>query len=239
MKFTSVILFIFLLFASLPVYAQAAVNPEVQPQDSLSDAADAAEAEAAEEALLDELIMADSSVLEAEQQLGPVLYKQEELDRQLLEWALSWLDTTACTMVRDTIFTPDSVYQKRLSELPTIIPMTYNSVVRGFIEMYVKRRPRQVASLLRVAEFYFPIFEDKLCEYNLPDELKYLAVIESALNASARSHAGAAGLWQFMPSTGRNYGLEVNSLVDERLDPYKSTDAACRCLRALYKLYGD
>ena len=239
MKFTSVILFIFLLFASLPAYAQAAVNPEVQPQDSLSDAADAAEAEAAEEALLDELIMADSSVLEAEQQLGPVLYNQEELDRQLLEWALSWLDTTACTMVRDTIFTPDSVYQKRLSELPTIIPMTYNSVVRGFIEMYVKRRPRQVASLLRVAEFYFPIFEDKLCEYNLPDELKYLAVIESALNASARSHAGAAGLWQFMPSTGRNYGLEVNSLVDERLDPYKSTDAACRCLRALYKLYGD
>ena len=96
-----------------------------------------------------------------------------------------------------------------------------------------------MASLLRVAELYFPIFEDKLCEYNLPDELKYLAVIESALNASARSHAGAAGLWQFMPSTGRNYGLEVNSLVDERLDPYKSTDAACRCLRALYKLYGD
>ena len=164
MKFTSIILFIFLLFSSLQADAQAVVQPEVQPQDSLSEEADAAEAEAAEEALLDELLMADSSVLTAEQQVGTVLYKQEEIDRQLLEWALTWLDTTACTMVRDTTFTPDSVYQKRLSELPTIIPMTYNSVVRGFIEMYVKRRPRQVASLLRVAELYFPIFEDKLCE---------------------------------------------------------------------------
>lgn len=206
-----------------------------QTPTAADDAADAAE----EEAILDELIRADAAAASADTLRATVLYQQSEIDKALLEWSLSWLDTTACTSEKDTTFVPDSVYSTRLSNLPNIIPMPYNSVVRDFIEMYVKRRPRQVASLKRVSEYYFPIFEDKLCEYDLPDELKYLAVIESALNANARSRVGAAGLWQFMPATGRVYGLEVNSLVDERLDPYKSTDAACRYLRALYRLYGD
>ncbi len=160
-------------------------------------------------------------------------------DSCLLEWALTWLDTTACTLQHDTASLSDAMYIERLQNLPNEIAMPYNEVVRRFIEMYVLRRPRQVASLKRLAEFYFPMFEDKLMQHNMPLELKYLAVIESALNASARSHAGAAGLWQFMPSTARIYGLEVNSLVDERLDPYKSTDAACRFLRSLYNLFGD
>jgi len=200
---------------------------------------DSIDAAAEEEALLDDLIRTDSAALAAEAQKAAIAYQQTEIDKALLEWGFDWLDTTACTAYRDTASVPDSVYRSRLECLPNVIPMPYNDVVRGFIEMYVKRRPRQVASLKRVSEFYFPIFEDKLGEYGLPLELKYLAVIESALNASARSHAGAAGLWQFMPATGRTYGLEVNSLVDERLDPYKSTEAACRYLRTLYRLYGD
>lgn len=201
--------------------------------------ADDAYAAAQEEALLDELTRADSAAAAEDSIRAAILYQQSEIDKALLEWGLDWLDTTACTAEKDTAYVPDSVYSTRLSLLPNVIPMPYNGVVRGFIEMYVKRRPRQVASLKRVSEYYFPIFEDKLCKYDLPDELKYLAVIESALNANARSRVGAAGLWQFMPATGRGYGLEVNSLVDERLDPYKSTDAACRYLRALYRLYGD
>lgn len=206
-----------------------------QPRVTDPDAAEAAE----EEALLDELMKADSASIKADSIRAAILYQQSEIDRALLEWGFSWLDTTACTAEKDTAYVPDSVYSTRLSLLPNEIPMPYNNEVRGFIEMYVKRRPRQVASLKRVSEYYFPIFEDKLNEYGLPLELKYLAVIESALNANARSRVGAAGLWQFMPATGRGYGLEVNSLVDERLDPYKSTDAACRYLRTLYRLYGD
>lgn len=238
MKQSIFILSILLFSVSAYAGAEVVVPPTEQVQDSLSDTIDTAEAEALEEQLLDDLLTADSI---SSQQLTQqtVLYQQQDLDRQLLEWGLQWLDTTTCDTQRDTTFTPDSVYRTRLELLPNVIPMTYNSIVRGFIEMYVKRRPRQVASLQRVSELYFPLFEDKLCEYNLPDELKYLAVIESALNASARSHAGAAGLWQFMPSTARNYGMEVNSLVDQRLDPYLSTDAACRYLRALYRLYDD
>lgn len=195
--------------------------------------------DAAEEAVLEELAEITDSINKEETQRALVHYEQTELDRQLLEWGLSWLDTTACTAEHDTTRVSDSLYIARLQTLPNEIAMPYNDVVRKFIEMYVVRRPRQVASLQRLSEYYFPIFEDELCKHNMPEELKYLAVIESALNASARSHAGAAGLWQFMPSTGRIYGLEVNSLVDERLDPYKSTAAACRFLRSLYNLFGD
>ncbi|MBR1808646.1 MAG: transglycosylase SLT domain-containing protein [Paludibacteraceae bacterium] len=166
-------------------------------------------------------------------------YTQDELDMRLLEYTLSWLDTTGCTAQTDTTGLPDSVYIARLSSLPYIIEMPYNTVVRSFIDMYVVRRPRQVARLRTLSGFYFPLFEEKLHQYGLPEELKYLPVIESGLNPMAYSPVGAAGLWQFMPRTAKNCGLEVNSLVDERLDPIKATDAACRFLRSLYVIYGD
>lgn len=92
---------------------------------------------------------------------------------------------------------------------------------------------------MRMSEYYFPMFEQALSRYNLPYELKYVPIIESALNPMARSHAGAAGLWQFMPATGKIYGLEINSLVDERMDPIRSTEAACRFLSNMYNIYGD
>lgn len=153
--------------------------------------------------------------------------------------ALAWLDTTECTS--DTLITalPDSLYKARLQALPFVIEVPYNEVVRRYILRYVKHSPRQLASLQRKAEYYFPIFEDILGKHELPFELCYLPVIESALNPQARSHMGAVGLWQFMPATGKRYGLEVNSLIDERMDPIRSTEAACKFLKALYSIFGD
>ena len=153
--------------------------------------------------------------------------------------ALAWLDTTECHS--DTIITelPDSVYKARLQTLPFVIEVPYNEIVQRYILRYVKHSPRQLASLQRKAEYYFPIFEDILCKHELPFELCYLPVIESALNPQARSHMGAVGLWQFMPSTGKKYGLEINSLIDERMDPIRSTEAACRFLKSLYSIFND
>ena len=137
------------------------------------------------------------------------------------------------------VFYPDSVYISRLQSLPHIMEMTYNSIVKSYIEMYA-RRQKQVGMMLGIGKtYYFPLFEQSLDRYGVPLELCYLPVIESALNARATSHVGAAGLWQFMVGTGRIYGLEVNSLVDERRDPIKASDAAARYLADLYKLYGD
>lgn len=168
-----------------------------------------------------------------------LVYEPTQFDLNLMDWALEWLDTTACVSQRDTTPLTPEQYTERLAAMPCVIEMPYNGIVQSFIERYVHRSPRQVAALNRLGEFYFPIFEDKLAAYSLPSELKYLPVIESALNANARSRVGAAGLWQFMPSTANVYGLEVNSLIDERLDPYKSTDAACRMLRSLHRIFGD
>lgn len=166
-------------------------------------------------------------------------YQPSELDLHLLDYALAWIDTAECTDTEPLHTLPDSVYQERLCSLPCIVEMSYNGVVRGFIEAYLQRGRRQVANMRRLGDLYFPLFEEALYRYGLPEELKYLPVIESGLNATARSPMGAVGLWQFMPRTGKNSGLEINSLVDERLDPLKSTDAACRFLKSLYALYGD
>ena len=162
-----------------------------------------------------------------------------DIEMRALDWSLQWLDTTDCIAVHDTTTLPDSVYKARLQALPCVIELPYNERVRAFIHRYVKRSPKQVARLMRMSEYYFPIFEEALARYGLPYELKYVPIIESALNPMAHSHAGAAGLWQFMPGTGKLFGLEVNSLVDERMDPIKSTEAACRFLSSMYNMYHD
>lgn len=153
--------------------------------------------------------------------------------------ALAWIDTTDCQS--DTLITelPDSVYKIRLQALPLVVEVPYNEVVRRYILRYVKHSPRQLAALQRKSEYYFPIFEDIIARHQLPYELCYLSIVESALNPQARSHMGAAGLWQFMPATGKRYGLEVNSLVDERMDPIRATEAACRYLSDLYGIFND
>lgn len=133
----------------------------------------------------------------------------------------------------------DQEYIARLQKLPTVIEMPYNSIVRQYIEMYAHRRADLVERMLSLSLYYNPIFENALERYELPTELKYLPVIESALNPNAVSKAGAAGLWQFMPSTASGEGLEVNSLIDERRDPLKASDAAANLLKKFYDIYGD
>lgn len=133
----------------------------------------------------------------------------------------------------------DSIYIDRLSRIPAVMEMPYNEIVRKFIDMYTGRLRNHVAFMLSASNFYIPIFEEALDAYNLPLELKYLPIIESALNPAATSRAGASGLWQFMITTGKLYGLDSNSLVDERRDPIKSSWAAARHLKDLYDIYKD
>ena len=143
----------------------------------------------------------------------------------------------------DKLKTSESVevYQRRFKQLRTNSPFPFalTSDVQYQIEKVLKRAPRQFAVLRARADLYFPIFEERLEHYGLPLELKYLAVIESALNPKIRSRAGAVGLWQFMYGTAKVYGLKVSNYVDERMDPYQSTDAACRLLKDLYETFGD
>ena len=134
---------------------------------------------------------------------------------------------------------PDSVIARRLASLHTVIPMTFNSQVRSYIRMYLNRMSSRMDVMLTLAEYYRPLFEESLARYGVPEELKYLTIVESAMNPQATSRVGAAGLWQFMYTTGKNYGLEVNSLIDERRDPYKSSDAAAHYIHDLYGIFHD
>ncbi len=140
---------------------------------------------------------------------------------------------------REDVPATDAQLRDRLSKLPTVIDMPFNSIVRSYIERYTKRGRAQVAALLGLSLYYMPIFEQALEEEGLPMELKYLPVIESGLDPNAVSKHGAAGLWQFMVGTGKGLGMEVSSLVDERRDPYISSKKAARYLKDLYNSYGD
>lgn len=198
----------------VPAHAQNNVTTELQA-DSLFKAQ-----------LVDSLIATPEEV---ENMMGNLLN----------DWVQAYEKETDCDTTALLPNYPDSVYIARLSALPYVMEMPYNDKVRSFIDLYVVKRRQQLSRLLGLSEYYFPIFEEALNRYGLPLELKNLPIIESALNPTIISRAGAAGLWQFMVATGRMYGLEINSLIDERCDPIKSTDAACRYLKDLYAIYGD
>jgi len=167
----------------------------------------------------------------------------EDLDANWDKLVNSWYVQRYTTRVnqdgyQDNTPADDATYIERLSKLPNIIELPYNNIVRRCIELYISRRS-MTESMLGIESFYFPMIEETLDKYDLPLELKYLTIVESALNPTAISRQGATGLWQFMLTTGKNYGLEINSLIDERRDPTKSTDAACRYLKDLFDIYGD
>ena len=164
-----------------------------------------------------------------------------ETDTQkLLEsWYMKNYTATDDKYMSSDVKTTDDQIRQRLSQLPTVIEMPFNSIVRTYIDRYTQRGRAQVAATLGLANYYMPIFEQALEEAGLPLELKYLPVVESALNPNAVSKHGATGLWQFMLATGKGLGMEVNSLVDERRDPYVSSRKAARYLKDLHSTYGD
>lgn len=139
----------------------------------------------------------------------------------------------------DTVDYPDSVYVERILNMKSPMDFSYNPVVKNFIDLYAKRRKNLVGIMLGLSEYYFPIFEKMLDANDMPLELKYLPVIESALNPRAVSRAGATGIWQFMYTTGKLQNLKINSFIDERRDPVKATSAAVKYLKQLYSIYGD
>jgi membrane-bound lytic murein transglycosylase D len=167
----------------------------------------------------------------------------DKLDSMLSSWYVQnafLLDSTELAeadTLKQTL--PDSIYIQRLQSMQSAVSLSFNNTVKGFITMYTVRKPKQVAVMLGLANYYFPMFEEALAKYDLPMELKYLPIIESALNPGANSSASAVGLWQFMYSTGKMYKLEISTFVDERRDPLKATDAAVRYLKDLYNIYQD
>ena len=164
-----------------------------------------------------------------------------DLDSLLnLYMAKTYLDEPGDCNMRDVnpVYTKEE-YIDRLSRLPNVMEMAYNEVVQKFIDRYSGRLRHSISYMLGASNFYMPIFEEALEAYQLPLELKYLPIIESALNPKAVSRVGATGLWQFMLTTGKQYGLQVNSLVDERRDPVKASYAAARYLKDLYRIFGD
>ena len=141
--------------------------------------------------------------------------------------------------VKLTSSIPDSVYIRRLKEMNSFITLPYNDIVRGYLIHYSEKMKSGMKRIIGLSSYYMPIFQETFDRHGLPEELKAMAIIESALNPTAVSRAGAKGMWQFMYNTAKIYGLHIDSFVDERLDPVKSADAAARYLKDAYKIFGD
>lgn len=189
-------------------------------------------------------------IIEEQTNVDSIFFEEEiiipdQIDLNLSNLYDAWNKITIERREKDCISKPenpnytDQEYIERLSRLPTVIEMPYNKVVRSFINFYLDKKREQVEKMLGLGQYFFPIFEEELNAQDMPIELKYLPVIESALNPMAFSKAGASGLWQFMMATGKIYGLTVNTLVDERRDPVKSTQAGVKYLKDLYNIYND
>jgi len=204
---------------------------------------------AAQEVEIDEEILTEEPQTEAESIVQPydsiIGYLPESMDvdiQKLLEgWHASHLTNADDHCIDDDVnpVFSDTIFRKRMNRMPTVVPMVYNEAVRRCIDIYSNRRRNQMRFMMGMADYYFPMFEQILDANGMPLELKYLAIVESALNPFALSRVGASGLWQFMLPTAKSNGLEINSLIDERYDLQKATEAACRYLKMLYNMYDD
>ncbi|MDL2257063.1 LysM peptidoglycan-binding domain-containing protein [Bacteroidales bacterium OttesenSCG-928-I14] len=234
MKNTSLILTLFILFIGSYSYSYA--------QDEIQDIL------IAEDMDMPGLADSDSlqiSSVDKNKAIDPnAFYVPQSWEVNLEQMMNSWYTKNYTKQVEHKAYSEnvpanDSIYVDRLSKLNCIIELPYNDIVRNCINLYVNKRRSSVETMLGLQHIYFPMIEQALDENGLPDELKYMAVIESALNPMAVSRVGATGMWQFMLKTGKQYGLEINSLVDERRDPYKATYAACEYMKDMYKIFGD
>lgn len=176
--------------------------------------------------------------------LSPEDYTAEVSDSLLNIWYAHRMasdDTEEFDMdsVRFESNVPDEVYIERLKKMNSFISLPYNEIVRNYIILYSEKMPTKMAHMLGLCQYYMPIFDETFNKHDLPEELKAMAIIESAMNPLAVSRAGAKGMWQFMYSTAKMYGLHIDSFVDERLDPFKAADAAARYLQDAYEIFGD
>jgi membrane-bound lytic murein transglycosylase D len=183
----------------------------------------------------------DSYTVEKTDSLLNLWYLQNPVSRQEYELFddLEDIGRFNSDSVRFTTNVPDSVLMERLKRMNSYITLPFNPIVKNYMILYSEKNVPKMKRLLSLSDYYFPIFEEILAKYDMPLELKYMSIIESALNPVARSRAGARGLWQFMYKTGRQYGLKINSFVDERLDVEKAADAAARYLKDAYNVFGD
>lgn len=224
-------------------------NQELRARvDSLKKAlTELKEASQHKDSIADEMIgIYEENTVRTAAGLSPEDYTQEVTDSLLSIWYLHRQarqneEGTGYAMdsVRFTSNVPDNELKARLEKMNSFITLPYNETVRNYMVLYSEKMPTKMSAILGLCQYYMPIFEETFSKYNLPDELKYMAIIESALNPVAVSRAGAKGMWQFMFRTAKLYGLEIDSYVDERLDPFKSADAAARYLTDSYNVFGD
>jgi membrane-bound lytic murein transglycosylase D len=195
------------------------------------------------------LLIITSTCLHAAQVTDTIKVKPDEsfermtmnLDSLVNSWYVRLALKNAPESLTDTIIPdfPDSVYEAKWSKINSIINLPFNNIIKSYILVYVVKKRESLSAILGLSDYYFPKIEDIFDSYGLPAELKYMAVIESALEPNAVSRVGATGMWQFLYSTGRMYGLTINSVVDERRDPIKAAHAAARYLKDMWNIYHD
>ena len=206
---------------------------ELDSSDSLAAAMMAAYGESIE--------MGDEGIA-IENEEEPIEYTVETSDSLLNIWYAQKLISEDIDVDMDSVKfqsnVPDEVYIERIRKMNSFITLPYNDIVKNYIIKYSEKMPERMAHMLGLCNYYMPIFEEILNKYDMPEELKAMAIIESAMNPLAVSRVGAKGMWQFMYGTAKIYGLHIDSFVDERLDPIKAADAAARYLQDAYEIFG-